>query len=353
MKFLDLQEENKESSAEFVNFYQEIEKSGKYLLGDFLLSFEKEFAKDQQVKHAVCVKNATDALYIVFSILGAESKTIILPQFGAYPTVMAALQAKAKNIIAAPVDERLTLDLRNIDVPENSIIVPVHLFGNQAEMKHIEEIAKRTKSLIVEDCAQSTGVQKFESSIAAIHSFYPTKPLGCRGDGGAILTNDSALEDKCRKARFYGLDEFGYVSSWGFNSRMDEWQAAFLLCKIKHYRNLNMIRQSTAKKYNMFLPNHIVRDENCVYHQYVVLLNERDTVKKLLEEKGIPTMIHYPRMLSDMPFLQDKVQFSACKNIAKHILSLPVGPHIKELDAEKIILSLESLKDYVIDFNAI
>jgi dTDP-4-amino-4,6-dideoxygalactose transaminase len=354
MKFVDLSYENERAEKNIESSFSRIASSGKYLLGNYLSTFELELSVEQGVKHAIGVKNATDALYMVFKLLDAENRTVIVPQFGAYPTVMAAIQSGAGKIIAAPIDDRLTLDIRNVHVPEGSIIVPVHLFGNHAEMGHIEEVASKTNSFIVEDFAQATGIQKSRQSIAAIHSFYPTKPMGCRGDGGAILTDDSGLGDSCKKARFYGLDEAGEINYWGFNSRLDEWQSAFLIEKLKYYRQLNETRRRNAEVYKDAISEvGFSTTENCVYHQFVVLWKNRDLVKSIFENLDIPTITHYPKMLSDMPFLKNRVEFIPCRRVADHVLSLPVGPHLTNNEVELIAKNLKDLKGHVQHFKEV
>lgn len=353
MKFVDLNFENKIATKLSFQNFQTIENSGKYLLGKFLEELEIKFAKDQNYSHAACVKNATDALFIILKLLEADKKTVIVPQFGAYPTVMAAIQAGAKKIIAAPINQFFTLDLKKVEVPKNSIIIPVHLFGNNAASSQIFEIAKSTDSLIIEDCAQSTGLHKNKESFAAIHSFYPTKPLGCRGDGGAILSDDEDFINRVKKSRFYGFSQDFEINEWGCNSRMDEWQAAFLLEKIAYYRSMNETRRKNAKLYNHSLGeiSQSLQTEDCIFHQYVTLWKNRDEIQRVLQEKfKIPTMIHYPKLISDMPFIRDKIKISSCKRVNDHILSIPVGPHLSDVELKLIMNSLHELRNETIDF---
>jgi len=352
MKFVDLEFENKRATNQSTSKFQEIESSGKYLLDKNLENFEIEFAKDQSKKYCIGVKNATDALAIAFKLLESDKRTVIVPQFGAYPTVIAAIQANSKSIIAAPVDSTLCLDLKNINIPKGSILVPVNLFGNESNIKEIREIADANDCLIVEDCAQSTGIPTNDLSDICVHSFYPTKPLGSKGDGGALLTNNDVWATQAKKARFYGLSS-GVIDSWGFNSRMDEWQSCHLVEKIGYYRELNQKRKDCAKKYNDVILNPgLTYTKNCVYHQYVTIWKNRDAIQQKLLKKGIPTMIHYPKMLYDMPFLKDKVVFvDYAKRISDHILSLPVGPHLKQKDIEKITNVLSEIKEDILEFN--
>jgi dTDP-4-amino-4,6-dideoxygalactose transaminase len=357
MKFIDLNFENKKAQKKSKEIFNSIEKQGQYLLGENLKKFESEFANDQEKKYCIGVKNATDALTMVFQLLEANKKTVIVPQFGAYPTVIAALQAGAKKIIAAPVDEKFCLYLNDIEVPPNSILVPVNLFGNQCDIGTLNQIAIDSNSLIVEDCAQSTGipVKNFNSIVASIHSFYPTKPLGCRGDGGAILTNDDLLFEKSKKARFYGFDENGIINSWGFNSRMDEWQAGFLSGKISYYRDLNLQRRKNAFKFNKALENKNLSNQTAesVYHQYTILCKDREFTFKKLKEGNIPAIIHYPKLISEMPYIADKIISMPCKKINEHILSIPVGAHLNKKDIELITNTLSDIKNETIQYQEI
>jgi len=356
MKFVDLSYENSRASHSVVDLFNSISESGHYLLGTYLKSYEDKFTVDQESTYCVGVKNATDALAIVFKLLNCHEKTVIVPQFGAYPTVMAALQAGAKKIMAAPINEKYCLDLSDVEVPKNSIIVPVNLFGNESDLDKLDMIADSKSCTIVEDCAQSTGIprKKRKNVAASIHSFYPTKPLGSRGDGGAILTDNEELENEARKARFYGLN-VGLIDSWGFNSRMDEWQSAFLTRKLDYYRAMNETRRSNARIFNAALGREIkaTQTENCVFHQYVTLWRDRDTVQKKLNDCGIPTMVHYPKLISDMPFLQDKIIKSPCKRVNDHILSLPVGPHLRAEEVDKIAETLKGMRDETIRFEEV
>jgi dTDP-4-amino-4,6-dideoxygalactose transaminase len=353
MKFVDLEFENKNSFELVKKSFQSIENSGKYLLGENLEKFEINFSKDQGYNYAIGVKNATDALYMSMVALNAKEKTVIVPGFGAYPTVVAAIQANAKKIIAAPVDESLTICLDHVEVPKESIIIPVNLFGNECDLNKIREIADSTNSVILEDCAQSTGIPNQKKATISIHSFYPTKPLGCRGDGGAVLTNDEELFKRIKKSRFYGLNEIGEIDCWGFNSRMDEWQSSFLSEKLKFYRNHNETRRQNAQKYSNHFDSTIRWTKNCVYHQFVILCANRNEIKEKFDVAGVPTMIHYPKMLKDMPYLKDLIQFVECKNVANHVLSIPVGPHLSEEDILKICEMLSSIKGEIIEFQEI
>lgn len=353
MNFVDLEYENRDSTLESLSRLIEIRETGKYLMGKNVDELEVEFSSDQGYQNCVLVKNATDALALTFMHLNARERTVIVPQFGAYPTVMAALQAGAKNIIACSIDKSMTMDITSIDVPRGSIIVPVNLYGNSCNMSTIKKYADLAGDcIIVEDCAQSTGLKNSGLSDYAIHSFYPTKPMGCMGDGGAILTNDQSAALQLRKSRFYGLDSEGLIRTWGINSRIDEWQAAHLLCKVNHYRKMNHKRRENAKRYSEFGVG-ISYSSDCVYHQYVEIYAERDSVRQAFTEAGIPTMIHYPKMLINMPYLSDRVKFSNCKNVSKHVLSLPVGPHLTSDELEKISQVIYSVSDRRINFEDI
>ena len=353
MKFVDLEFENRLSVVESSKRFSDIEESGKYLMGENVKELEKAFALDQEVKNCVLVKNATDALAMTFKHLESHKRTVIVPQFGAYPTVMAALQSSAREIISCPVDNTLTMDITKVKVPRGSIIVPVNLYGNRCNIELIRQAADSAGDcFIVEDCAQSTGLKNLGLSDFMVHSFYPTKPMGCRGDGGAILTNNEEAAAILSKARFYGLGDSGVIESWGINSRIDEWQAALLISKLKNYRDLNEKRRSNALQYPGSVGN-VKHSADCVYHQYVQMYSERDKVREILSDLHIPTMIHYPKMLDDMPFLLGKVKFSECKRVSDHVLSIPVGPHLTVEEVTRISQALESVADRRISFEEI
>ena len=355
MKFVDLEFENLESSKDSHDRFLSIERSGKYLMSQNVEELEKVFSADQNSKNCVLVKNATDALAMVFMHLNAKNRTIIVPQFGAYPTVMAALQSGAKEIIACAVNDSLTMDINSVDIPRGSIIVPVNLYGNHCNMKEIKDASRSAGDCtIVEDCAQSTGIQSSFLSDYMIHSFYPTKPMGCRGDGGAILTNDDESSKLLRMSRFYGLNSEGSIETWGINSRIDEWQSSFLISKVKHYRSLNETRKKNAASYAKNAGNsNITYSKDCVYHQYVELYENRDAVRSIFDNLKIPTMIHYPKMLVDMPYLKDKVKFAKCKRVSDHVLSLPVGPHLSKDDIDRVIEAMVTVSNRRISFEEI
>jgi len=352
MKFVDLEFENSLSYEDSLKRRQDISVSGKYVMGDNVDELEKDFAIDQNAKNCILVKNATDALAMTFIYLQANKRTVIVPQFGAYPTVVAALQAGAKKIIACSVDNSLTMDITSIDIPKDSIIVPVNLYGNSCKIKQIRSAADSAGGCsIVEDCAQSTGLSNLGLSDFMIHSFYPTKPMGCMGDGGAIITDSQDADSLLRKSRFYGLNKDGLIDTWGINSRIDEWQAAHLLSKIKYYRHMNQVRKINAK--NFSVKGGLDYSEDCVYHQYVELYANRDKVREFFTKQGIPTMIHYPKMLSDMPFLSEKIKFTNCKRVSDHVLSLPVGPHLTREELDLIKLSICKMSNERLNYEEI
>lgn len=353
MKFVDLEFENRDSAADSLERLCEIREAGKYLMGKNVDELESVFSADQMYQNCVLVKNATDALAMTFTHLNVKERTVIVPQFGAYPTVMAALQAGANHIIACAVDKTMTMDISSIDIPRGSVIVPVNLYGNSCDILTIKRAADLAGDcVIVEDCAQSTGLRNSGLSDYAIHSFYPTKPMGCMGDGGAILTNDPEAATQLRKSRFYGLDNEGLISTWGLNSRIDEWQAAHLLSKVKHYRSMNNRRRENAKVYSAHGVG-IEYSADCAYHQYVDIFSDREVVREIFTAAGIPTMVHYPKMLSDMPHLAERVKFSQCKRVADHVLSLPVGPHLSSEDVERVTNVIHTVSDRRIDFEEI
>lgn len=349
MKFVDLSYENRLARINSRTRFHEIETSGHYLLGQQLEEFESRFSAHRGLRSCVGVKNATDALTLTFDVLCQRGfLTAVLPGFGAYPTVVAALNSGFDRVVIAPVDGSLCLDLSKIEVPKRSVIVPVFLYGNVPNMKSIRSIAGITDSVIVEDRAQATGVGLDFDSLAEIHSFYPTKPCGSMGDGGAIVSNDEDLCKSIRTASRYGMED-GLLVSRGCNSRMDEWQAAFLNEKLSLYEKMNEARRCHAKRYSSF-DDSIEWHADCVFHQYVSLWDDNGTVVKELSKRGIPTMIHYPHMLRDMPLLKSSlVEFcDGDDRPCDHVVSLPVGPHLTQDNVDRVAGSIFELRTHLL-----
>ena len=333
MKFLDLCPDNR--LARFQKRFRQIEESGIYLFGAQLAELEQTFPPSVGFKYGIAVKNATDALTMLLSELLRKNpdKTVICPNFTAYPTAV-AIKNNTDKIYYVDVDESLTIDVNKLPDIEDAIVVAVNLFGNNANLPALRRYCNVNNSILIEDCAQSTGSEVLPRvSDFAVYSFYPTKPLGSMGDGGMICFNEEKLVEIFKTMRFYG-QEGDKIAGFGVNSRMDEWQCAVVLEKMSDYRLQNTKRQWIARQYELLMDGFNVKPSNCikvhtncVYHQFPVLYRNRTKALAELKKRGIPYLIHYPWHIPDMPVLRgihNKVGF----RVNDRIVSLPAHPHL-------------------------
>lgn len=343
MKFVDLNKDYEFYRDEILSSFDEIGKKERFLFGSEVHKLEEYFSSITEKKHAVSVKNCTDATIMVLRRIYKEGMTIILPNFGAYPTAVSCKNI-TDNIYYVDVDESMTIDPNKLpkDI-KNGIIIPVHLFGNNCDMDSIMKYAKENNHIVVEDCAQSSGSGSGVRGDYAVFSFYPTKPLGSMGDGGMICCNKDDDYDFFSKYKFYGQHN-NNIEFIGINSRMDEIQSMILNIKTKHFNNFNEKRIEIANRYKKHIKG-IKVNTNSVFHQFTVLFNDRELIQKKLDIGGIPYIIHYPKHVSEIPALKgihNEVGF----RVNDKILSLPVHPFLSEMDILRIENFLEQYKDY-------
>ena len=344
MKFLD-------TAAEYRYFKDRIDDvvlktalNGKYVLGKNTEALEKKFSLITGTENNVAVKNCTDAITMIVKKLIKPGMPIIIPNFGAYPTSV-AVHAITDNVHYVDVDSTYTIDVSKL--PENlkdGIVIPVHLFGNNCDMKTIMEWAALHGHTVIEDCAQSTGSGSGTYGDYSVFSFYPTKPLASMGDGGMISTKRDDQE-YFRKFRFYG--QLGRNMEFvGINSRMDEFQAGIVLSKLEDFQKLNDKRREIACLYSEFVTGMEARG-HCVYHQFPVRFNNRDVIKKMLDQSSIPYIIHYEKHVTDFKFL-NKHNYDTGFRINDSILSLPVHPFMSDKEIDTVLRFLRDVKDYEI-----
>lgn len=337
MKFLDL---NKENAVITKDLFKAVIDKGEYLLGSYLQKLEDIFPKSVGYDYGVTFKNATDALSVLIGVLLKDKKKVICPNFTAYPTAV-AIRSKTKQVYYVDVDESLTCNIDDFPRIKNAIVVVVNLFGNNGDLDKIRKWCDATNSIMIEDCAQSTGSEsKARVSDFAVYSFYPTKPLGSMGDGGMICFNDLKWKEYFKIIRFYGQtkEEARYI---GINSRMDEWQCAIVLEKMKHYRKWNDKRIKIAERYKQHIKGISVHSQN-VYHRFPVLYNKREEVVK---KTDFPFMVQYDKHITDMGVLKgkrNKVNF----RVNDKILILPLHSMMKESEICQIEEFLYKTKNY-------
>lgn len=354
MKFNDLAAEHALFKPYIDKEWASIAQSGHYLLGQQTTRLENNFVKLTGMRHAIAVKNATDAISLILQTVWRTGMKVIIPNFGAYPTAIAAARiAGTDNIHFVDVDKTFCIDVNKLPDIKNGIIIPVNLFGNNARLEEISKYARLNNHIVITDCAQSTGstfsIQHDEKALDdfKVFSFYPTKPLASMGDGGMICANNPEWAEKIRELRFYGNKQ-GVIMEVGINSRMDEWQAAVVNAKMDNpttFFDLVTIRNKIANRYKEIIegmPEHYF----CAWHQFPVLFNDRGNIVAQLILRQIPCMVHYPFHVSDHPVFNlnktDKVGF----RVSNKIISLPVHAFMKEEEIEQVEHFLSDYKTH-------
>ena len=312
-----------------------------YVGGEEISLFEKQFADYIRINHAISCANGTDALEIVLRALNLTSTDeVIVPALTCFATVEAIINAGGKPIFVDVNPDCYTLDSKHLlsaITPKTKAIIPVHLYGQTADMKSILKIANKIP--VIEDCSHAHGlwVEKHHvgtRSTAGIFSFYPTKNLGALGDAGIITTNNKILAEKCRILANHGQKEKDIHVSIGKNSRMDTVQAAILSAKLKHLDHLTKERRKNAEQYYQQLSSAIkvpFKDSNHVFHQFVIQAERRNDLINYLNSQGIATAIHYPYAVNTFHFFHEGTHQKTCpvaENLVKNILSLPIYPGI-------------------------
>jgi dTDP-3-amino-3,4,6-trideoxy-alpha-D-glucose transaminase len=323
---------------------------GWFVLGPEVEAFEAEFAEASHASHAVGVANGTDAIALTLRALGIKrGDEVIVPAITAAYTGLAVLMAGARPVFVDVEPERLTIDIAACEAcvgPRTAAIVPVHLFGQAADIAALRTLATRHSLAVVEDCCQAhlatcNGVPVGTSTAAGAFSFYPTKNLGALGDGGAVVTNDVALADRLRRLRNGGqADRYHHVDA-GVNSRLDELQAAVLRARLAFLPKWTARRRALAATYRAALPSGLPvaeRDPGHVYHLFPVRSAARDTLHAHLLASGIETLIHYPVPLPRQAAFAayDPGPAPVADRAARELLSLPLHPRLHEQDVVRV-----------------
>lgn len=330
--------------------------SGWYILGNEVRSFEEEFAGYIGVAHGIGAGSGTEAIHLALKACGVtHGDEVITVSHTAVATVAAIDLAGATPVLVDIDPDFYTIDPEKIEssiTSNTKAIIPVHIYGQPADMDSVMEIAKKYSLKVIEDCAQAHGAKYKDQCVGSIgdmgcFSFYPTKNLGAIGDGGMVVTNNSNLNEKVRLLREYGWKERYVSSRKGWNSRLDEIQASILRVKLKHLDKSNKKRRKLAGQYLKGL-KHLPLDlpeerKNCehVYHLFVVKTNKRDTLQDYLKVNGICTGIHYPVPIHRQPYYKDLLKSRLLKvteQVAGEILSLPIYPELS-LNESKIVIN--------------
>jgi dTDP-4-amino-4,6-dideoxygalactose transaminase len=324
------------------------------VLGPKVREFEAEIAGYCKVGDAVGVASGTDALHIALECFGVgEGDEVITTPFTFFATVEAIIYIGAKPVFVDIEPDTFNMDPREIEgkiTGRTKVIMPVHLFGHPADMKAIGEIAARHNLRVVEDCAQAFGASMGGKRVggfgdAGCFSFYPSKNLGAYGDGGLITFRGKEAAEEGRRLRNHGSKEPYVHESVGFNSRLDELQAAVLLVKLKRIEEFNAARIRNAGLYTRLLADKVVcptERPGCrhVYHQYTVRSPKRAEIHNRLKDAEIASNIYYPLPLhlqEPMSFMgHGKGDFPVAEKAAEEVLSLPMCPMLEESEIERI-----------------
>lgn len=320
--------------------------SGWFVLGPEVEAFEHEFAAASKVPHAVGVGTGTDAITLILRALDiGPGDEVITPPLSAAYSALAVMMAGARPVFTDIDPERLTLDPRLVEAavtPRTRAILPVHLYGQPADMKPLEAIAARLNLALVEDAAQSQlatadGRPVGSIGIAAATSFYPTKNLGALGDGGAVLTRDAQLAARVKRLRNGGQTSRYHHEEAGANSRLDEIQAAVLRARLPFLARWTERRRSIAASYRRGLAGadlNVPRefDRGHVYHLFPVLTDARDAFQQHMRERGIETLIHYPVPIPRQPALAptSPAMCAIADRVCAQVVSLPMYPGLSD-----------------------
>ena len=331
---------------------------GWFILGPELEAFEREFATASGAGHAIGVGSGTDAIALILRGLGigAGDEVITSPLSAAY-SALAILMAGARPVFADIDPERLTIDPQQIERaigPRTRAILPVHLYGQAADMDALTAVASRHNVTIIEDCCQAhlttaAGRPVGTIGVAGAFSFYPTKNLGALGDGGAIVTNDAELAARIKRLRNGGQTDRYHHQEPGLNSRLDEIQAAILRARLEWLPAWTARRRALAARYRRRLTSAAVRaiaeaDAGHVYHLFVVRTTQRQMLQAHLAARGIETLIHYPVPITQQPALAQArpADCPAAARACHEILSLPLHPAMHDEDVDAIAAAVNA-----------
>lgn len=355
--FLDLKRQYEALRHEIDQRINEVLESGHYVLGQHVKAFEEEISDFLGARYAVGVASGTDALHLalVAAGIGHSDEVITTPfTFAATAEAISYVGGTPVFVDIDPVTFNIDPDkIERAITPKTRAILPVHLFGQPADMDRIMAIAERHRLVVLEDCAQAFGARRADratgtTGLAGCFSFYPSKNLGCYGDGGMVVTDSSALRDMLCMLRNHGSSSPYHHERLGFNSRLDELQAAILRIKLKHINTYNERRRNVAQRYDELLSDVPVTTPAAadnvthVYCQYTIRTARRDEVRQRLTEAGIGTAIYYPvPMHRQALYASSSSPLPVCDKVAQECLSLPIYPELTDEQIRHVAQQVE------------
>jgi dTDP-4-amino-4,6-dideoxygalactose transaminase len=367
IKMVDLQAQYARLSSEIDQAMKQVLLQGDFIQGSAVKQLESALSERYQVKHVISCANGTDALQLAFMTLDLpKGSEIITPAFSYAALVEVLLLLELKPVFVEVDPSTFLLDVSLVEalITENTrAIAPVHLYGQMVSMEPLLALAKKHNLFVVEDAAQAIGSQYctpgehgFAGTMGHIGttSFFPSKNLGCFGDGGAIFTNDDDLAQRLRSMANHGQTVKYQHDLLGLNSRLDTLQAAILMAKLPHLHDFEKSRRAVAARYDealsaldgLKIPDRTV-DSSHVFHQYTITCETaamRNALKKYLAEHEIPSMIYYPRPLYLQTAYQQVVNLPISEDLCNRVLSLPICP---ELDPEQQDYIIHNIQNFI------
>jgi UDP-2-acetamido-2-deoxy-ribo-hexuluronate aminotransferase len=353
MEFIDLKSQYSFLKEEIDAGIQRVLDHGQYILGPEVAELESQLSQFTGAKHCISVANGTDALQIALMALNVgPGDEVITPGFTYIATAETVAVLGAKPVYVDIDPKTYNLDpslLEGVITSKTKAIIPVSLYGQCADFDVINAVANKYKLPVIEDAAQSFGAtykgrNSCNLSQIACTSFFPSKPLGCYGDGGAIFTNDDALAIVLRQIARHGQDRRYHHIRVGVNSRLDTLQAAILLAKLKVFKEELEKRSAVAQRYNTlfsaqgFKETPFIEPHNeSAWAQYTICVPRRDQVQEFLKQAGIPTAVYYPMPLNKQPAVADSTPLPGGDKAAQLVMSLPMNPYLTENDQVKIV----------------
>lgn len=360
MEFIDLKSQYLQLKSEIDSAIQRVLDHGQYILGPEVAELEEKLAAYTGAAHCITVANGTDALQIALMALGiGPGDEVITPGFTYIATAETVALLGARPVYVDIDPHTYNLDTRLLEAainPRTKAIVPVSLYGQCADFDTVNAIAARHGLPVIEDAAQSFGAtykgrKSCNLSTIACASFFPSKPLGCYGDGGAVFTSDPALAKAIRQIARHGQDRRYHHVRVGVNSRLDTLQAAILLPKLAAFDREIALRQTAADRYAQLLTARdavvlpVVEAHNTsVWAQYTVRVKNRDQVQARLQAVGVPTAVHYPIPLNRQPAVADaSARLPVGDAVALEVMSLPMHPWLDPDTQARIATELVSV----------
>jgi UDP-2-acetamido-2-deoxy-ribo-hexuluronate aminotransferase len=359
MDFIDLKTQYRRIEQDVNRRIKEVLEHGRYILGPEVTELEQQLAAHVGASHCIAVASGTDALLIALMALGVgPGDEVITPSFTYIATAETAAVLGAKPVCVDIDPRTCNLDPTLIEAaitPRTRAIVPVSLYGQCADMDAINAIAGKHGLPVIEDAAQSFGAtykgrKSCNLSTIGATSFFPSKPLGCYGDGGALFTNDDVLATVMRQVSRHGQDRRYHHIRVGVNGRMDTLQAAILLAKLPIFDEEIGMRREIGARYTQLLKDvvetpYIESFNTSVYAQYTIAVDDRERVVANLKAAGIPTAVHYPLPIHQQPaFLDNKVDCPVSERAAARVLSLPMHPYLESDTQAQIVDTIKALK---------